>query len=558
MPVDSGIYLLKDDAQRVIYVGKAKNLRARLRSYFSNRSKQSTDVKLQALIAACQDFEVIVTSNEVEALLLERTWIRQQKPKYNVLLRDDKEYPYLRIDWQETWPRLEKVRRQKQDGAQYFGPYGRHLNLLLALLHRMFPLIRCTRKQFKLMQRPCNYYQMRMCLAPCVYAVPKQKYLKMLKRAVAVIEGNTKMVKSSLQRAMRAASGRQEYEEAASYRDQLKALEQTQQRQIAVLTTKLNADVFGLALKDKQALVYLLMVRDGCISAQDHFVLSCLLGDEQQVLSQFLLQFYEHRQPPELILLPAAVEKALHTVISGIRTVSVRADSTTPRAQGRAGSNHEQELLALAQKNAEQQLQLQYRDINTELRAVQDLLKLKKLPRTIECVDISNLQGTAIVAAIVCFVDGVPAKSRYRRYKIGGDKPDDYASIRSVVQRRWRRALRNHDAPDLLLIDGGKGQLQAARSAVGAQADLVIASIAKSRSRQTSSRAVASGERLYLAGEDAPIALPMSSHAFRIIVQLRDEAHRFALLYHRSLRGNELLRGHTRSSAASKPANEES
>lgn len=520
MPTCSGIYLLKDRDQRVIYVGKAKNLRARLRSYFQGKT---AGAKLQALTSECDNFDVIVTSNEIEALLLERTWIKQQKPKYNVLLRDDKEYPYLRIDWQEEWPRLEKVRRQKDDGAQYFGPYGRHLNLLYALLYRMFPLIRCTRRQFAQMQRPCNYYQMRMCLAPCVHVVPQQTYLKMLKRVVAVIEGDTKAVKASLQRAMRSAAKEQEYEEAASYRDQLKALEETQQRQIAILTTKLNADVFGLAIRDSQALVYMLMVREGCILAQDHFVLSCLLGDERQVLSEFLLQFYEHRQLPELVLLPAKVEPALQEALGG-------GVLTVPRA------GKEQELLELAQKNAQQQLRLQYRDVEAELQAVQELLKLKKLPRTIECVDISNLQGTAIVAAIVCFIDGLPAKQRYRRYKVGGDKPDDYASIRAVVQRRWRRAQRNNDAPDLLLIDGGKGQLQAARSVIDTEADLPIVSIAKSRKIQTTNRTIASGERLYLADSASPVALPMSSPAFRIIVQLRDEAHRFALSYHRRLR----------------------
>ena len=521
MPTCSGIYLLKGEDQRVIYVGKAKNLRARLRSYFQGKP---TGAKLQALTDECRDFDIIITSNEIEALLLERTWIKQQKPKYNVLLRDDKNYPYLRIDWQEEWPRLEKVRRQKEDGAQYFGPYGRHLNVLYALLRRMFPLIRCTRRQFALMQRPCNYYQMRMCLAPCVRAVPRQRYLKMLERLVAVIEGDTKAVQSSLQRAMCSAAASQEYEEAASYRDQLKALEQTQKRQIAVLTTKLNADVFGLALKDSQALIYLLMVRDGCISAQDHFVLSCLLGDARQVLSEFLLQFYEYRQLPELVLLPETVDTALQEALGSVFTSD-------------ASTDDERELLVLAEKNAAQQLQLQYRDIEAELRAVQDLLKLKKPPRTIECVDISNLQGVAIVAAIVCFIDGLPAKQRYRRYKVGGNKPDDYASIKAVVQRRWRRAVRNNDAPDLLLIDGGKGQLQAARSVIDSASELVVASIAKSRNLQTSTRTVASGERLYLADASSPIALPINSPAFRIIVQLRDEAHRFALSYHRRLRG---------------------
>ena len=528
IPTCSGIYLLKDKDQRVIYVGKAKNLRMRLRSYFQSKV---AGVKLQALTRECDDFDVIVTSNEVEALLLERTWIKQQKPKYNVLLRDDKEYPYLRIDWQEEWPRLEKVRRQKDDGAQYFGPYGRYLNLLYALLYRMFPLIRCTRRQFELMQRPCNYYQMRMCLAPCVHAVPKQSYLQMLERVVAVIKGDTEAVKGSLQRAMQGAAKNQEYEEAASYRDQLKALEQTQQRQIAVLTTKLNADVFGLALKDNQALIYLLMVRDGCILAQDHFVLSCLLGDEQQVLSEFLLQFYEHRQVPELVLLPISVEEVLQEAVGAVLTVP------------NTDSDDERELLALAQKNAAQQLQLQYRDITAELHAVQELLMLKKLPRTIECVDISNLQGTANVAAIVRFVDGLPAKRQYRRYKVGSTKPDDYASIKAVVRRRWRRAVRDQDAPDLLLIDGGKGQLQAACSVIDAGAELVIVSIAKSRNlHQTSTRAVASGERLYLTQSADPIALPMNSPAFRLIAQLRDEAHRFALSYHRRLRSRAFVK----------------
>ena len=525
MPTKSGIYLLKNSKKQIIYVGKAKNLRARLRSYFA---AAQTSVKLQALVRETDDFEVVLTENEVEALLLERTFIKQQKPKYNVLLRDDKDYPYLRLDWREQWPRLEKVRKRKDDGAVYFGPFGRHLNVLLALIYRLFPLIRCSRYQFKLRERPCNYYQMRMCLAPCTLPVERERYLQVLQRAVAVVQGQTQAVKKNITTAMQQAAAQEDYEEAASLRDQLQALESATQRQTVLLHPKINADVFGLALHGQQALIYLLMMRDGCLLGQDSFLLTSLLGDAKQAMSEFLLQFYEHRELPARVLLPCAVDAVLRQAIAP--------DGCKFNAQARGA---EKELLALAQKNADFQLRQQRRDIEQELQAVKELLDLQKIPKVIECLDISNLQGTAIVAAIVCFVAGIPSKKHYRRYKISerSAKANDYDSITQVMQRRWRRAQQADDLPDLLLIDGGKGQLQAARRGIDRKAKTTLVSIAKNRKIQTSERAIESGERLFLEGRKDPVPLSPSSPAYRLIVQLRDEAHRFALAYHRHLRG---------------------
>ena len=310
MPHQCGVYLMKNHKKKIIYVGKAKNLRNRLKSYFA---KDVANLKIAALVKEIRDFEIILTDNEIEALLLERTLIKHQKPKYNILLRDDKEYPWLRIDLQEQWPRLEKVRQKKEDGAVYFGPYGNvgYLNLLLGLVTKIFPLIRCSRYQFKHAKRPCNYYQMKMCLAPCYYDIPRADYIRMLKRAMAVFQGKTKEVVTDLTAAMQEAAAQENYEQAAKLRDQLAALQTSTQKQAVVLKTKINADVFGIAIHARKALIYILLIRDGFVQGSDYFTVTSLLEDEKQVLAEFLLQYYEHRPLPAKLLVPFILEQAL-------------------------------------------------------------------------------------------------------------------------------------------------------------------------------------------------------------------------------------------------------
>lgn len=532
MPEQSGVYLMKNNRSKIIYVGKAKNLRNRLRSYFVGSIE---NVKIKALVREVRDFEIILTAGEVEALLLERTLIKHQKPRYNVLLRDDKEFPWLRVDMQEQWPRLEKVRQKQDDGAVYFGPYGsvKNLNLLLNLVRRIFPLIRCSRYQFKHVTRPCNYYQMKMCLAPCHFDLPRQDYLHMMERAMDVLRGKTQVVAASLNKAMRQAARAEKFEQAARLRDQLQALQHSTQRRTVVLSSNIDADVFGIDIHNGKALLYVLMVRDGCMLGHDYFRVTSLLENEQQVLAEFLLQYYEHRQLPANILLPCKQEQVLFTALEA-RNCNIIIGTTVK------DSSDEGRLLALARKNAVFQLRQGGRDYEAELRAVQELLDLKQPPRRIECLDISNFQHSAIVAALVCFIDGKPCPDLYRKYKLAerGTKPDDYGSIAEVVRRRLERLTRDNDHFDLLLIDGGKGQLQAARKVCVelGYPDVALAALAKDRKRHAVARTISSGERVFIPQRSTPLPLPPSAAAFKILTQLRDEAHRFARAYHRRLR----------------------
>ena len=532
MPEQSGVYLMKNSRGKIIYVGKAKNLRNRLRTYFVATIE---NLKIRALVREIRDFEIILTVGEVEALLLERTLIKHQKPRYNVLLRDDKEFPWLRVDLQEQWPRLEKVRQKKDDGAIYFGPYGsvKNLNLLLNLVRRIFPLIRCSRYQFKHVTRPCNYYQMKMCLAPCHLDVPRQDYLHMMERAMDVLRGKTQAVAASLNKSMQQAAKEEKFELAARLRDQLQALQNSTQRRTVVLSSNIDADVFGIDIHNGKALLYVLMVRDGCMLGHDYFRVTSLLENEQQVLAEFLLQYYEHRLLPANILLPFTLEQVLFTALEA-RNCNITIGTTVK------ASSDEGRLLALAHKNAIFQLRQGGRDYEAELRAVQELLKLKQLPRRIECLDISNFQHSAIVAALVCFIDGKPHPDLYRKYKLAetGIKPDDYGSIAEVMRRRLQRLARDNDHFDLLLIDGGKGQLQAAQKVCAEMGhpDIALAALAKNRKKHSVARTISSGERVFIPQRSTPLPLPPSAAAFRVLTQLRDEAHRFARAYHRRLR----------------------
>lgn len=532
MPQQSGVYLMKNTRGKIIYVGKAKNLRNRLRTYFVTKID---NLKIKALVREIRDFEIILTTGEVEALLLERTLIKHQKPRYNVLLRDDKEFPWLRINMQEQWPRIEKVRQKQEDGALYFGPYGhvKNLNLLLSLVRRIFPLIRCSRYQFKHVPRPCNYYQMKMCLAPCHFNVPRDEYLHMMERAMDVLRGKTQAVATSLNKEMRQAAKEEKFERAAQLRDQLQALQSSTQKRTVVLSSNIDADVFGIDIHNGKALLYIMMVRDGYLLGHDYFRVTSLLENEQQVLAEFLLQYYEHRPLPTKILLPFTLEQVLFTALAARNCkVVAHADVKANSDEGR--------LLSLAHKNAVFQLRHGGRDYEAELRAVQELLQLKEPPQRIECLDISNFQHSAIVAALVCFIAGKPQPALYRKYKLAetGTKPDDYASIAEVVRRRLQRLTRDNDHFDLLLIDGGKGQLQAAQKVCAALGynNIALAALAKDRKRHSVQRTLSSGERVFIPQQQTPLPLPPSSAAFKILTQLRDEAHRFARAYHRQLR----------------------
>jgi excinuclease ABC subunit C len=549
LPREPGAYLMKDAKGAILYVGKAKSLKSRVSSYFGDASRLAW--KTRALMREVYDFDVMITKTPVEALLLERTLIKHHQPRFNILLRDDKEYPFLRIDFAEAWPRIEKVRRRKEDGAVYLGPFGSagQLKILLDATYRIFPLIRCSRHEFDAAKRPCNYYHMRMCLAPCTKDVSKAEYVEMVRHAVDFLRGRNKQLVRALKDRMTAAAEGENYELAALLRDQLNAFEQVTEKQAVVVEGTLDADVVGYVTTDTtRAAFSVMMVRDGYLVSNDAFVVESPVAEGGDALTEFLIQFYDGRSLPPEIFLPLSFdgEDELRLALLAGHPDAARLTLKSPER----GVRHD--LVEMANKNAAYRLEELTRlgeRRRAELEVVRDKLKLARIPQRMECIDISNTQGVGIVASNVCFVGGKPAKEHYRHYRIQdvSGAPDDYASIREVVRRRLERARRDGDLPDLLVIDGGKGQLSAAMDARTEFPDLAfdLVSLAKSRvDKRTDSRSfIARGaaersfERVFFPHEELPLPLAPGTPEYRMMTQIRDEAHRFAITHHRKLRG---------------------
>lgn len=548
LPKDPGCYLMKDSLGRIMYVGKAKSLKNRVSHYFVGLPQM--DFKTRALAKEIYDFEVIITQTEVEALLLERTLIKHHKPRFNILLRDDKEYPYLRIDMNEPWPRIEKVRRRKEDGAVYLGPFGSagQLKVLVDATYRIFPLIRCSRHEFEIAKRPCNYYHMKMCLGPCKLPVDPAQYKSMMQDAIDFLSGRNKEVVRALKEKMQRASDNENFELAVLHRDQLKAFESVTERQSVVVGDVDDADVVGFAQTETRASFHVLTVRDGKLVANDSFVTRAPASAREDALTEFLLQYYDGRSLPTEVLLPFELpdlDELRSALLSG-HPDSVKVEMKTAQRGARG------ELVEMAGKNATYRIdeldRLAERS-RVELEVLKDKLGLKRLPQRMECIDISNIQGTAIVASDVCFIGGKPAKDLYRHYTIKELKngtPDDFGSIREVVRRRLERAVREQDLPDLLIIDGGKGQLSAAMESVRGFPDLEfdLVSLAKSRvdKKRRSGKFIdtsvpeRSFERVFFPDQEMPLALSPGTPEYRLLTQIRDEAHRFAITHHRKVR----------------------
>ena len=546
LPKEPGCYLMKDAKGHIIYAGKAKSLKSRVSSYFG--AKGQLHFKTLALVEEIYDFEVIITQTEVESLLLERTLIKHHKPKFNILLRDDKEYPYLRIGMNEEWPRIEKVRRRQDDGAVYLGPFGSagQLKILLDATYRIFPLIRCSRHEFETVRRPCNYYHMKMCLGPCKLPVEKSVYRSMMEDAIAFLSGRNKEVVKNLKIKMGKAADDENFELAAVVRDQLQAFENVTEKQSVVVGDIEDTDVIGYAHNETRAAFHVLMVRDGFLIGGDGFVIHAPIEEGADAVETFLLQFYDARSVPADILVPMplpAVEELRQALLASHPEAAKLAIKDPAR-----GTRHD--LIEMANKNARHRLDDELRlgeRRRTELAVLQDKLKLKRFPRRMECIDISNIQGTAIVASNVCFVDGRPAKEFYRHYIVDDLRaagPDDFGSIREIVRRRLERGVRDADLPDLLIIDGGRGQLSAALDSFKLFPDVSIdlVSLAKSKVEKDRRRFIDSSapersfERVFFPGIEMPTALATGTPEFRLLTQIRDEAHRFAITHHRKRR----------------------
>ncbi|MFN2245361.1 MAG: excinuclease ABC subunit UvrC [Anaerolineae bacterium] len=551
LPTKPGVYLMKDARGKVLYVGKAVNLRARVRSYFHASAGQSP--KTLRLVASIADIDFIVTASELEALILESNLIKRHKPRYNVRLKDDKRYPYIKITWQEDFPRVLVVRRMKRDGARYFGPFTAAwaVQQTLHTLRRVFPYLTCNRVITGKDERACLYLDIGLCLGPCIGAADREEYRAMIDRLCQFLEGKADTIVADLEAKMQAASDRWDFEQAAAYRDQLDAIQRVIERQKIVSVAMADQDVVAFARADGDACVQVFFIRHGRLIGREYFVLDGTAEEtDTEVVASFVKQFYDEAAyvPPE-ILLPHEIDEAL-VIQDWLR--SRRGNKVMIKVPRRG---HKRELVNMAAENAAETLaHLRAQWLVDEgkqaqaLGELQDHLGLDEPPTRIECYDISTTQGTATTGSMVVFVKGVPRKSDYRRFRIRTvEGSDDYASMREMLRRRFRRIAEQesqdqklpggkestwHLLPDLLIVDGGKGQLNVALDVLdefGLRDQIPAAGLAKQE------------EEVFLPDQPEPVRLPRSSEGLFLLQRVRDEAHRFAITYHRQVRGRQTV-----------------
>jgi excinuclease ABC subunit C len=535
---------MKDARGTVLYVGKAQSLRSRVRSYWQKQTGTAEFHLIRSVIDKVADLEYTMTDSVSEALLLEINLVKRHRPRNNVRLKDDKSYPFIKITLAEDFPRVERTRRLPADGSRYFGPYASASSVdeAMNLIRRLFPFRTCTldiHEGRKAIERPCLLYHIKRCQAPCVGYIGKAEYRGQIEQIERFLEGRQEDVARMLTRDMEAASAATEYERAAALRDKVRAIERTMESQKMAAHTSTEEDVLGLARQDNQAAVQLFAVRGGKMVGRDVFLLDAPREtDDAAVLGGFVLQYYDRATSvPPTVLVPALPEDApdLEAFLTGRRGAA--AHLHVPRR------GEKRELLDLATRNATETLAREHArwlaDQGKTLAALEELaeaLGLGAIPLRIECYDISNFQGAQSVGSMVVFEEGRPRTGEYRRFRIKTVKgANDYASHQEVLRRRFKRAKTGEEGseeelrwqlPDLVVIDGGKGQLSAAVEVLTELGfgDLAVVGLAKER------------EEIFLPGRDEPVLLPVTSPALYLMQRLRDEAHRFAITYHRSLR----------------------
>lgn len=545
LPDTPGVYLMKDAVGDVIYVGKASSLRSRVRSYF--QSPEGMHRRTQALVAVIADFEVIQTSTEAEAFLLEDSLVKQYKPYFNVRLRDDKRYPFLKIT-PERFPRVQVVRRRYPDGGRYFGPYThvKAMRATLRLAQKLFPLRTCSLDlPLKTPRRPCLNHHIGRCRAPCAELISEEEYRDLVDQTALLFEGRVAGLIQSLRRLMKQAADDQAFERAARFRDQLASLEFSLERQAIVLGDMVDRDVIGLLTEGQRSCAQLFAVRGGRIVSRQSFFLSTPEeATESDILEAFLTQYYVLASSiPRELLLPSPPEhkERIAAWLSGLRGKTVKLQ-VPQRGEKRA-------VVKLAEENArfallqDQKTSVVRRETSNALVELADGLALSGFPQRIEAFDISNTQGTDATGSMVVFEDGRPRRDAYRRFKVHlAGKPDDYAMMQEVLRRRFRRGLAEmanptvsrgkfSELPDLLLIDGGKGQLAVAVEVLQ-ELNIEGIDVIGLAKRQ---------EEVFKPSLSDPILLPPESEALLLLRRIRDEAHRFAVTYHRKLRSQRSL-----------------
>jgi excinuclease ABC subunit C len=559
VPTGPGVYIMRGADGAVIYVGKAANLRNRVRSYFG--SPASMEGKTRALSESIADFEYVVTHTEQEALHLEAELVKRHQPFFNIRLKDDKHYPYLKVDLADPWPRVYITRRVEKDGGRYFGPYANagSVRRTLDIVNKLFPWRSCTKTITGTDPRPCLDYYINRCIAPCTSYCTKEEYDEVINQVILFLEGRTEEVVRGLRRQMRAESKAMQFERAARIRDQVQAVERVTERQAVASTKPADEDIFGLARGDDEAVVQVLFVRGTRMVGVDSFTLDGTKDEtDGDVMASFIQQFYESATyVPRRVIVPLELpdQALIESWLSERRGTNV--ELLVPRR------GEKRRLVEMAAKNAGETLDMarvkwlaDSGKTRTALESLQEALDLPALPKRIECYDISNIQGTSSVGSMVVAIDGHPRPQEYRRFRIKTvEGANDFASMAEVLRRRFRRAreqvlrdagaeapaleapetdpkTRVHDdesfaaLPDLVIIDGGKGQLAAVLDVMREMGVKGIPTVGLAKQH----------EEIYVQDVSEPVVLPRTSQALYLVQRIRDEAHRFAITYHRGVR----------------------
>ncbi|HTW86946.1 MAG TPA: excinuclease ABC subunit UvrC [Candidatus Binataceae bacterium] len=542
---EPGVYLLRDRHGKVLYVGKAKSLRSRVRAYFRDRGDERFQVRF--LMKRVRDFETLVAASEKEALILENNLIKQYKPRYNIRLKDDKSYLSAKIT-NHPWPRITVTRKIVKDGGRYFGPFGSAdgLRETIDVIRKLFPLRTCSDTVFRNRARPCLEYQIKRCLGPCTLPVDRAEYERHMHAAQMLLEGKNLELLKEMRERMKGHAERLEFEEAARIRDRVRAIEKTVERQTVLHHWGIDQDVFGLYREGGFIEAIVLMIRGGKLTSTQGWSFEDLEFADQDVLADLLTQFYSGpRFIPDEVIVPAVLEDA-----------EVRAELLTEKRGKKVEvfvprRGEKVRLLEMAMENARQSFESRRDSEATRERMLEELrqkLHLRNTPKRIECYDISNLQGSMLVGSQVTFDEGEPEKNLYRRYRVRTvEGQDDFASLFEVLRRRVARAQRDGDFPDLWMIDGGKGQLNVALEVLreaGLRDQIEVVSLAKQHVLNLGHEreVVKSEERVFLPNRKDPIVLAKNSTALFLLVRIRDEAHRFAITYNRELRRRARMR----------------
>ena len=546
LPIKPGCYIMKNSQGEIIYVGKAINLRSRVRSYFHDSAE--LELRKKQMVLKIVDIEWILVDSELEALILEMNLIKKHKPYYNIRLKDDKRYPYIKIHWEESFPKVTVTRKMVEDGSKYYGPYTSiwAVHQTLDVIRKIFPYLTCDRQITGLDKRACLYFDIKLCVGPCIGAVDNAQYRQMIEDLCRFLEGKTDPIIKRLQSEMEIAADKMFFEKAATIRDQIRAIDQIVEKQKVISQDQIDSDVIALARDNGEACVQIFFIRSGKLIGREYFILE---GTEEaideEIIGEFLKQFYaEAANIPPQVLLPNEIEEAniIRQWLNSKRG-GEKVDIRVPHE----GMSHE--LLGMAKENAVETLRAlrtQWEaDTNRQTEALfelQSAFQLPEPPNRIECYDISNTQGTASVGSMVVFTQGVANKKLYRKFNIKSvEGPDDFASMEEVLSRRFKRWLASQEEkkvgtkldeafailPDILLVDGGKGQLGRAISVLeefGLAGKVPIAGLAKQE------------EELFFPNNPISLRLAKNSQGLYLIQRIRDEAHRFAITAHRNRR----------------------